>query len=61
MNHTVSILTSVIIEVSARESLRVRTLMEATYADVILVSEVIFVKTLMSATKPVLVIQMHHV
>ena len=61
MNHTVSILTSVIIEVSARESLRVRTLLEATYADVILVSEVIFVKTLMSATKPVLVIQMHHV
>ena len=58
---SVSILTSVEIEVSVRKSLPVKIVLEATSVSVIKVSKVIFAKTLMSVTKQVLVMQMQHV
>ena len=60
-NLIVSILTSVRTKVSAQKSLPVRILMEATPVNVTLASEVIFAKTLVNVTKPVLAMQMHHV
>ena len=61
MNLTVSILTSVAIEVFAQKSPLVKILMEALSVSVILVLEVIFAKTSTSVSKQLLVILMPHV
>ena len=61
MNLSVSILMSVATKVSARQSLHVKILMEATPVNVIKVLEVISAKILMNAPKSVLVMRMQHV